>query len=184
MRMKRRILAALLGIMPLYGYAATHVTEESGATLSVTGEVYRLCTVSMPDEGAFPLGEFSVHDWVENQSWLRHGAPPEFTFTLTGCGEGRVTLSVTGTSVNSSNRIHWLANQTGSTSELAASLELVKTDGTTTPLSLNGTAYPYADTRDNETVLITLKGLLNRTDNSHRPTGTYQATLTVNFDFT
>ncbi|WP_368758795.1 hypothetical protein [Klebsiella oxytoca] len=163
----------------------TTFADNGGTTVMVTGRVYRECTVNMPDNGSFPLGNFIVNNWVDNQSWLSPGVTPSFTFTLTGCGEQvKVYIAATGTSVNSTNRVHWLANQTGTAPELAASLELVKYDGSTMPLPLNGVPYLYSTTAsENTPVQVTLKGLLNRTDNSQRPVGTFRATLTVNFDF-
>lgn len=163
------------------------VTPESGdgATLLVTGRVFRECTVTMPENGSFNLGTYSVQDWVDNRSWLSRVAPPEFTFTLTGCGEGvKVHVSATGTPVNSGERLNWLANGTGTAPGLAASLTLVKADGNTMPLPLDGTVHTYIVTEsENTPVRVTLKGLLNRTDNNERPAGTYRATLTVNFEF-
>lgn len=184
------LLALLLLPGMVWGAAETAAPaavtpESSGMAMTVTGEVYKECTVTMPDNGSFNLGTYSVHDWVDNRSWLSPGAIPEFTFTLTGCGEGvKVYVSATGTPVNSGERLNWLANGTGTAPELAASLELVKADGNTMPLPLNGTVHTYTVTEsENTPVRVTLKGLLNRTDNSERPVGTYRATLTVNFEF-
>lgn len=180
--MKRVNTLAGLLLLPLSVFGAG---ENAGTALTVTGEVYRLCEVSMPENATFRLGDFVVSNWVENQSWLSPGTTPEFIFTLTGCGVGNaVTISATGTPVNTTDRVSWLANQTGTAPELAASVELIKTDGTAVPLPLDGTVYPYTTISNiSAPTEVKLKGLLRRTDNGNRPVGTYQATLTIHFEF-
>lgn len=184
MKRLRKGGALLTLLLPVIAWGA--VTPESGGiAMTVRGEVYKECNVTIPENGSFNLGTYSVQDWVDNRSWLRGGASPEFTFTLTGCGEGvKVYVSATGTPVNSGERLNWLANGTGTARGLAASLELVKADGNMMPLPLDGTVSIYTVTEsENTPVRVTLRGLLNRTDNNERPVGTYRATLTVNFEF-
>ncbi len=184
--MKRRTVASLLLILSSITFNTAKVFGDDGTTLTVSGRIFRECTVNMPNEGSFALGEFTVHDWVANQSGLSHGRTPEFTFTLTGCGENvKIYVSATGTAVNTTDRSSWLANQSGSAPELAASLELVKADGNVIPLILNSAEGHFYMTTvsENTPIEVTLKGLLSRTDNNNTPIGTYRATMIVNFEF-
>jgi hypothetical protein len=175
----------LAGLLLALVTALATAAGTEGSEIPVYGSVYRDCTVNTPENGIFHLGTFTVAHWVTNQSWLSHGAAPVFTFTLTGCDEGtHVTISATGTPVDSGERASWLANQQGTSQELAASLELIGADGTGTPLRLNDGQYSYGTvTETTPPTEVKLKGLLQRTDNSHTPVGTFRAQLTVYFDF-
>lgn len=184
-----RFAGLLPGLMMMVFSAvgATQIAaaEEEGMTLTVRGEVFRECTVSMPDEGTFHLGNFTTADWVENRNWLGQGDAPVFTFLLTGCDPGTlVTISASGTAVDAGDRISWLANQRGTATELAASIALIKSDGTTVPLALNETGYPCATISSaGAPAEVKLRGTLRRTDNRQRPAGTFLATLTIRFEF-
>lgn len=193
--MKLRLVAGLMLII-LHG-KVMGVTQEgkenriaavtaanTDPRLTVIGRIFKECTVNMPEGGNFDLGSYSINEWVTGQSWLSSGPTPSFVFTLTDCGEQvKVYISATGTSVNQTDKANWLANQTGTSDELAASINLIKRDGNAMLLKLNDSPYLYTTTTGNTPIEVTLQGLLNRTDNSRKPTGTFAATLTINFEF-
>ncbi|WP_368758794.1 fimbrial protein [Klebsiella oxytoca] len=177
-----KALIALMITFPAFVFAADPPNVVS-KQITVTGSVYRVCTVDTGGNGlSLDLGNHRADRWVSGNNYL---APASGTvpieITLSDC-DADTKVRVTFEGIYVSGNKWFLANLNTEASELLASLQIYRnasSDWKTLPMDKS----EYVEIDASGEQKIQLRGMFRRLDNNVNPVGLFKATPTMIFTF-
>ncbi len=183
-----KIFIAIIIAIPLVALAADppNVTKKN---ITVTGSVYRSCTVEHAADATLNVGDHRASSWFD-RDWLDHritGHNRTFIFNLKDCDAGTtVKISATGRNAGGT-RTFWLKNEDTSAPDLYVDLKLLAldSDDEIATLPLDGLTMREVTTVNNanDTTQVKIRGNFRRIDTSVEPVGNFRSTVTIIFTF-
>lgn len=187
--MLKKLIALFLAI-PAVSFAAA---EPVSVKLKITGEVYRQCTITPGQELTLDLGRHHVDKWSEGNSFMVSMVSEKYmNFVLEGCDPG-TTIKISALATNPGQEYWWIANKSGAgyNPQLQAGVGFRKA-GMTGGADFNTLYVNNTNPRTYKTTsagtsqqneAIELFAALRRTDNSVKPAGKFEGTVTIYFTF-
>lgn len=178
-----KTLIVLVLAIPAFVYAADP-PNESRTRLTITGKVYRACSVTPPSNTTIDLGTYRTSDWTPNYNNLRNGNT-DIPFSLTDCDADtvlKITAKADNRGVANLSEYHWfIGNDNVTAPDLHAGIGYVKEDGTMHTLHTDGSNARVLSVSSGDVVTIRLS--LRRTNTTVVPVGEYSGAVTVIFTF-
>lgn len=191
--MLKILLATMASLFFVPFFATAAASNVTTKQLTVTGEVYKTCTVTVPGD-TFHLGRFRSTRWdVGGGDGLEPEQHQFYIVRLEQCDPSTtVTITAQANSVSTTD-VRFIANEGGNNPEIQGSLALQNHNSI--PNENDGKAWRWLWMDGTHPIVYTtvaaagdtheLKfwGLLRRTNTAVSPVGTFSGGLTLTFTF-